>query len=434
MKAFPGKILMLAESPFPQDSRVRNEAITLTRMGYKVYVIATRWENQPFNEVIEKVTVYRISQIDLFKKNPGRVHPLVRSIYYLNSAIGYIFEYFYFCTCCLLLSFYVELRHGFQVLHIHNPPNMLFIVGLVFKLFGKKYVFDHHDLSPELFLSRYNKVGGLIYHILLQEEKICLRLADRVIATNESYKMIEMERGHIKSDKIFVVRNGPDLQNLLILPADEDLKSMGKKILVYLGIMGPQDGVDYLLKSLSCLVNQYHRTDFYTIIIGTGDVLEDLKIMSSELGLEKFVRFTGFIPKIDLMRYLSSADICLDPNPSSPLNDHSTWIKVMEYMAYGKPTVSFDLKETRYTAREAAVYVAPNKIEDYAQAIMQLMDDPDKRSRMGAFGEKRIREQLAWQHVSKNLLLLYQSLFTNHQVPPAHPHQHLKSKIPFWSF
>jgi len=434
MKEFAGKILMLVENPFPQDLRVWNEAITLTRHGYKVYVIANRWENQFFREEVEGVTVYRIPRINLFKKGFSNDNPLARIIYFLQSAIGYIFEYFYFTSCCLLLSFYVDCRHGFQVLHTHNPPNTLFVVGLVHKLFAKKYVFDHHDLSPELFLSRYNMDGGLIYRLLILEEKICLRLADRVIATNESYKQIEIKRGHIKSGKIFIVRNGPDLEDWQILPADASLKSLGKKILLYLGIMGPQDGVDYLLRSLSYLVNHYQRTDLYTLIIGTGDVLEDLKIMSSKLGLEKFVRFTGYIPKVDLMRYLSTADICLDPNPSSPLNDHSTWIKVMEYMLYGKPIVSFDLKETRYTAQQAAVYVPPNNIENYAQAVIQLMDDPDMRNRLGAFGRKRIQEQLAWQHVSKNLLLLYQSLLTNRQAHSVNPHQHLKLKIPFWSY
>jgi glycosyltransferase involved in cell wall biosynthesis len=434
MKEFAGKILMLVENPFPQDSRVRNEATTLTRFGYKVFVITTRWENQSFKEEVEGVTVYRIPRINLFKKGFRNVNPLARIFYFLQSTVGYIFEYFYFTFCCLLLSLYVECRHGFQVLHTHNPPNTLFVVGLVHKLFAKKYVFDHHDLSPELFLSRYNKDGGLIYRLLMLEEKICLRLADRIIATNESYKQIEIKRGYIKSNKIFIVRNGPDLENWQTLPADTYLKSLGKIILLYVGIMGPQDGVDYLLKSLSYLANHYQRTDFYTIIVGTGDVLEDLKIMSSKLGLEKFVHFTGYIPKIDLMRYLSTADICLDPNPSSPLNDHSTWIKVMEYMVYGKPTVSFDLKETRYTAQQAAIYVPPNSIEDYAQAIMQLMDDPDKRDWMGAFGLKRIQEKLAWQHVSKNLILLYQSLLTDHRVHSVKPHQHLKSKIPFWAY
>ncbi len=185
---------------------------------------------------------------------------------------------------------------------------------------------------------------------------------------------------------------------------------MGKEILVYIGVMGPQDGVDYLLRSLRGLVYSMARTDFYCVIIGRGDAVEDLKVLRDELQLQDYVRFTSRIPIEDLMRYLSTADICLDPNPSNPLNDSSTSIKVMEYMALAKPIVSFDLKETRYSAQEAAIYATPNDVEEFAEAIVSLMDDPHKRAKMGAFGRKRVFHKLAWRHLSKDLLLAYESI------------------------
>jgi glycosyltransferase involved in cell wall biosynthesis len=279
-------------------------------------------------------------------------------------------------------------------------------------MFGKKFVFDHHDLEPELYLSRYNIETSFIYKVLLLEEKLCLKSANMVIATNDSYKEIEIKRGNLKPEKIFVVRNGPDLQIFRPVDGDRELKNMGKKILVYIGVMGPQDGVDHLLRSLGEIVYSMGRTDLYCVIVGRGDAVEDLKVLRDELQLQDYVRFTGRIPIEDLMRYLTTADICLDPNPSNPLNDSSTWIKVMEYMALAKPIVSFDLKETRYSAQEAAIYVPPNDEKEYAKAIVKLMDDPHKRTKMGAFGQKRIKEELAWQHVSKNLLLAYESLLS----------------------
>ena len=258
---------------------------------------------------------------------------------------------------------------------------------------------------------KFNLKDGLLYRILLVEEKLCLKFSNLVIATNKSYKQIDINRGKIKEDKIVIVRNGPDLNTFKIVPPDAELIQMNKTILTYIGVMGSQDGVDYLLRALYHLSNTLGRKDFYCIIIGPGDALNNLKRLTRELGVDEFVRFTGFIPKQDLLRYLSTADICLDPNPSNPLNDFSTWIKVMEYMALGKPVISFDLKETRFTAQKAAIYVTPNDEKEFAQAIVKLMDNPEKRAKMGAFGQQRIKEKLAWQHVSKNLALGYKSLF-----------------------
>lgn len=421
MKKSTRKILMLLENHFPEDVRVRQEAYKLTEAGYQVTVIAQFSEKgQKTKEVINGVTVYRIPLVTFFKKstkirNKNLVSLPLKLLLRTRAALGYLFEYIYFTSACFLLSFYVLFKEGFHVIHLHNPPNSPFIVGAFFRLFGKKFVFDHHDLAPEMYLSRVKANDGLIYRALMMEEKLCLRSANMVIATNESYRNIDIERGKKDPDSVYVVRNGPDLTHKIFqpVPPDKDLKKMKKSILVYIGVMGPQDGVDYLVRAMKHLVFDLGRTDFYCLIIGKGEEVEYLKQLSSELGLDDYIWFTGFIPKSDLIRYVSTADICLDPNPSSPANDHSTWVKVLEYMVFGKPVVSFDLKETRFTAEEAAVYVKPNDELEYARAVAELMDDPERRKKMGTYGQKRMREQLSWEHVSKNLITGYDWLFGN---------------------
>ena len=299
-----------------------------------------------------------------------------------------------------------------DAVHAHNPPDTLFVVGLVHRLLGKKFVFDHHDLSPELYLSRYRKTdGGLVARVLYILEKLSLRIANVVIATNGSYREIEITRHGVRPERIFIVRNGPDLKRVRLVEPDARLRSMGRTIFCYLGAMNPQDGLDYLLRALGHLLHDLGRTDFYCVLIGDGDSLDELKAQAVDLGLQDHVFFTGFIPDEDMMRYLSSADVCLDPNPSSPLNDVSTWIKVMEYMALSKPIVSFALKETQVSAADAAVYAPPNDEMAFAKAVARLMDDPALRARMGAIGRGRVENELNWSITSRNLVSAYNQLF-----------------------
>lgn len=411
MKEFAGRTLMLVENSFPYDLRVKNEAAILTDAGYKVTVVAIRRSGEKVFEEINGVSVYRIPRVTLFKKIHKNNDSIIKKIFVLpQSFIGYVSEYAYFTTACFFMSLYILVKEGFDVIHAHNPPDTLFIIGAFYKLFGKKFVFDHHDLSPELYLSRYNLNGGLVYRVLSVVEKCSLKLSDVVVATNESYKEIEVDRGRVDPQNVFVVRNGPDLKRVHLMPPDEKLKKRGKHILGYVGAMNPQDGVDYLLQAVHYLIYELNRTDFFCVIIGTGDSLEDLKSLAAELTIEDKVWFTGYIPDQDVIRYLSTADICLDPDPSSPLNNVSTWIKIMEYMAIGKPIVSFDLKETRYSAKEAAIYVPPNDVADFAKAIVKLMDDSELRKEMGEFGRKRIENELNWNIVGKNLLSAYKRL------------------------
>jgi glycosyltransferase involved in cell wall biosynthesis len=403
---------MLVENCFPRDTRVRNEAVTLVKNGFAVTVIALRGAGEAPREVVHGVTVYRIPRLTLFEKLPGAESSRIKAL--LNKlliVVGYLTEYVYFTSACLFLSLYVAVKEGFDVVHAHNPPDTLFIVGAVHKLFGKKFVFDHHDLSPELYCSRFKTTGGLVAWGLQVAETLSLKLADVVIATNESYRAIDIRRSGIDPARVFIVRNGPDLTRVRLVEPDRALKSTGKIILGYVGAMNPQDGVDHLLGALHHLAHDLKRRDFHCVIIGDGDSKSVLESQAVELGLADHVLFTGFIPDDDMVRYLSTADICLDPNPTSPLNDVSTWIKVMEYMALGKPVISFDLKETRTSAGDAALYVTPNNEAQFAAAIARLMDDAAKRREMGECGRARVQNELGWHVTSRNLLSAYDRLF-----------------------
>lgn len=414
MKASMGRVLMFVENGFPADPRVKNEADLLTSAGYAVTVVGLRWKKHTASRfVVDGIQVYLVPEIKLFNKTrkAGPVG-LGRIWLKLVSLLGYMWEYSYFTAACLLLSIYIAWKHGFDVIHAHNPPDTLFLVAACHKLFGKKFIFDHHDLCPELYRSRYSTENGFLTTILGWFEKGSLRLADITIATNESYRAIQIERGKVKPENVFIVRNGPNLKRVAYRPPSPRLRNMNKHILCYIGALNPQDGVDYLLRSLHHLVYKLDRKDFYCVIMGSGDSLGDLKSLANELSLDSYVELTGYVSDEDLMSNLSAADICVDPDPSSPLNDVSTWIKIMEYMAMGKPIVTYDLKETHWSAQDAALYVKPNNELEFAEGIVKLMDDPDLRKRMGEFGLKRVHHELKWDLVGENLLRAYSTLFS----------------------
>lgn len=412
MKGSLGRVLMFVENNFPEDPRVKNEADMLTSEGYAVTVVGLRGKNDMVaSRVVDNIQVYLIPRITLFTKtrkdNPSGLQRLWLRVIAL---LGYMWEYLYFTGACFVMSLYVAMKHGFDVIHAHNPPDTLFLVAAFYKPFGKKFVFDHHDLCPELYQSRYKADKGFLTSMLGLFEKASLWLADITIATNESYRAIQIERGNVKPENVFVVRNGPNLRRVAYRTPSERLRSMNKCILCYLGMLNPQDGVDYLLRSLRDLVYKLNRKDFYCVIMGSGDSLEDLRALARDLNLEGYVELTGYVSEEDLMSNLSAADICVDPDPSSPLNDVSTWIKIMEYMALGKPIVTYDLKETRWSAQEAALYIKPNNELEFAEGIAKLMDRPDLRAQMGEFGRQRIHRDLKWDVVGQNLVRAYQKL------------------------
>jgi glycosyltransferase involved in cell wall biosynthesis len=411
MRATSARVVMLVENHFPQDTRVKNEATLLTEAGYRVSVIALREKGQPVTEVVNAVQVYRVPKLELFKKtSAANLNRAGLRFLKLRSSLGYLVEYCYFTAACLVVSAYILMRHGFDVIHAHNPPDTLFFVALPFKLLGKKFVFDHHDLCPELYRSRYRTGEDFFTRLLRVFEWCSLKLADVTIATNESYKEVQMKRANKDPQTIFVVRNGPDKLRMSPVPPSPRLKAMNKCILCYVGSLNPQDGVDYLLRSLRYLLHDLKRSDFHCVIMGSGDSLQDLRDLAGTLQLNGCVELTGFIPDEDLQANLAAADICVDPDPSSPLNDVSTWIKVMEYMAYAKPIVSFDLKETRFSAGEAAMYVKPNGEAEFAQTIVQLMEQPELRKKMGTYGRQRVEQELQWTKVGPNLLAAYETL------------------------
>jgi glycosyltransferase involved in cell wall biosynthesis len=414
MKKAGGRILMMVENHFPQDTRVKNEAELLANAGYQVSVIALRKNGQARREIVNGIIVYRVPRLELFKKtSPANPNGISLLLLKLRASLGYLIEYFYFTMACLCVTSYVFVTRGFDVIHAHNPPDTLFVVAMPFKLFGKKFVFDHHDLCPELYRSRYNTGEGFVTGLLGLFEWCSLKLADITIATNESYKKVQIERAHKDPGRIFVVRNGPNQMRMTPVAPNPRLRRMNKSILCYVGSLNPQDGVDYLLRSLRYLLFDLKRSDFHCVIIGTGDSLRDLRHLAESLQLNGCIELTGFISDEDLQANLAAANICVDPDPSSPLNDVSTWIKVMEYMASSKPIVSFDLKETRFSAGDAAIYVEPNSEAEFAKAIAQLMDQPELQKTMGIYGRRRVEEELQWNMVGKNLLAAYETLLAD---------------------
>jgi glycosyltransferase involved in cell wall biosynthesis len=386
--------MLLENAAYPQDERVRQEATTLAAAGYQVSVISRSWEDQLSRELVDGVHVFRF---------PG--------VPSASGFVGYLWEYGYSMLVMFALSLSVLMDKGFDIIHAHHPPDTSAFIAGFYKLFGKRYVLDHHDLAPELYCSLFGDGGNrLVYRTLVLLEKLSCRLADCVIATNESYKAIEMQRDRVPEQRIHVVRNGPSHERLQPVEPDPALRQRANTVLGYVGAMGPQDGVDYLLRAVHFLIYDLGRRDVFCVIVGMGSVLPDLKALAKELQIDEHVWFTGWVADEDMVRYLSTADICVDPDPSNPLNDHSTMAKMMEYMALGKPIVAFDLPEHRFSAQGAAVYAHPNDELDFARQIALLMDDPERRNQMGRLGKERVEKELGWSHQSKKLLHAYETL------------------------
>jgi glycosyltransferase involved in cell wall biosynthesis len=389
------RVLMLLENnPFQFDNRPKREARALAKAGYRVSVICPRPLGGKLHEVVDGVQLYQ------FPAPPDA-----------NGFLGYLWEYGYAMGVTFIISLFVFLREGFDIIHAHNPPDTFFLIAAFYKLFGKQFVYDHHDLAPEMYYARFRDGGNrLVYHTLVLLEKATCRLANHVIATNESYKAVEMERGRAPAERITIVRNGPDLERLQPVEPDHTLRQRANTILGYVGSMAPHDGVDYLLGALQHLIYDLDGRDVFCVIIGQGTMLPELKALARKLHIEEYVWFTGFISDKDLIRYLSTADICVDPDPSNPFTDRSTMTKMMEYMALGKPIVAFDLPEHQVTAQDAAVYARPNDELDFARQIATLMDDPERCERMGQIGRERIETELAWLYQEKHLLEAYEAL------------------------
>lgn len=390
----PFHILMtVANNTYPADVRVRNEARALIDAGYAVTVIAPRDPKETGEETIDGVHVKRYS-LPTFP----------------DSKLGYLLEFL--CVTFFATAYVIKVwaQRDFDVLHVHNPPDTLFTAALLPRLAGKKFVFDHHDLAPELFLAKYGKTGGFLYRTLKLLERVSCMLANKVITVNESYKANDVFRNYKKSTDIVVVRNGPLLKQLQEAEIDVELRKKASTIFGYLGHISRQDGVDHLLKALFHLEVVYNYKDWYCIVIGPSDDFVSLKQLASELGVTAKVEFVGYQPDAQWRKLLATSDVCVVPDPANPLNEKSTMIKLMEYMALGKPVVAYDLTENRVSGGDAALYATPSQPESMAECLYRLATDKPLRSELGATGRARIESGLAWEFSALKLVAAYDHL------------------------
>jgi glycosyltransferase involved in cell wall biosynthesis len=390
----PRRVLILVENlPSPFDRRVWQEALALRAAGHEVSIICPTGRGYEARyEVIDGIHIWRYA---LPAEGAG--------------ALGYVVEYSAAMLCSLYLSLKVLWTRGFDVVHACNPPDLFFLIGAFYKLFGKKFVFDHHDASPELYEAKFGRRGAL-WKLMVWLERLTFRCADVSIATNESYRRIAIERGGMPPERVFVVRSGPSLERMQIVPPDERLKRRRKYLVGYVGVMGRQEGIDFLLQAAAHIVYELKRSDVHFGLVGGGTSLEEMRALAMELGVADYVTFTGRVPDAEMLAMLNTADVCVNPDVANRMNDISTMNKVMEYMALGKPIVQFDLAEGRYSAQLASLYARRNDALDLARKIVELLDAPQKRAAMGAYGRRRVLEELEWRYEVPKLLAAYDAL------------------------
>lgn len=385
-------VLIIVENlPLPFDRRVWQEANTLAENGAKVSIICPKMKG--YTKSYEK-----INGIDIYR------HPLPVEA---KGFMGYIAEYFLAFFWEFILCWKIFFKKRFHVIQGCNPPDTIFFVALFFKIFGVKYVFDHHDISPELYIAKYNK-KGFFYKLLLLMERLTFMTANFSIATNESYKEIAIGRGKMPEGKVQVVRSGPKLDRLKLSSGNEKYKK-GRSFLVgYVGVIGAQEGLDLLLDSVRYIISK--RNDVQFAIVGGGTDLEQIKKMSAELELNDYVDFYGRVDDATLVDILNTADVCVNPDRPTIMNDLSTMNKIMEYMALKKPIVQYDLKEGRFSAQNASLYAENTNTTDFAEKIIWLLDHPEQRKEMGDFGYNRVVNELSWEYESKKLLNFYKRI------------------------
>jgi glycosyltransferase involved in cell wall biosynthesis len=388
------RVLMLLEnSTAPFDRRVRQEAFALRDAGYQVVVISPQGHefDRARYEVFEGVEIHR--------------YPLRMAS---GGAVGYLREYSSALWSTRTLMRRLSSKSSFDVVHACNPPDFLVPLAWSLKRQGTRLVFDHHDLAPELYESRFGR-RDVFYRALLRLEGLAFRLADVVIATNESYRRIALERGKKDPGDVFVVRNAPDPERFRPVVPQMSIKRGREFLIAYLGLMGPQDGLDTALRSLALLRRE--RDDWQAVFMGDGDVLPEMRQLAAQLDIADAVEFTGRVDDARIVPILSAADVCISPEPSNPLNDRSTMVKVMEYMAMGRPVVAFDLPETRASAADAALYAPPGDELMFARRIAMLLEDRQLRVALGDRGRERVETEVGWHHSRRELLRAYAAAF-----------------------
>lgn len=403
MLEFAGKhVLIIIENlPAPFDRRVWQEASTLKERGADVSIICPKMKG--YTKSFE-----RIDGIDIYR------HPLPAEG---SGALGYLLEYSVALFWELFLSCKIYLKKRFQVIQGCNPPDLIFLAALPFKLFGVKYVFDHHDINPELYLAKFDK-KGLFYHLMVLFEKITFKAADYSIATNESYREIAIKRGGMPTDKVQVVRSGPSLSRLKITPGNETYKKGRKYLVGYVGVIGVQEGLDLLLQSIQHIVQS--RNDVQFAIVGGGTALEEIQHLTREMNLSEYVDFYGRVSDEILIDVLNTCDVCVNPDKPTEMNNLSTMNKIMEYMALKKPIVQFDLKEGKASALKASLYAKHFDTEDFANKIVWLLEHEEIRKEMGAYGYTRVVNELSWSHESKRLIHFYRKVLGIAVEKPAY--------------
>ncbi len=388
------RVLIIVENlPCPFDRRVWQEARTLSAAGYEVSIICPKAPGYEKSfEEIDGIHIHR--------------HRLPREA---DGALGYALEYGVALVMEFWLSLKVAFGRGFDVLHACNPPDTIFLIGSFYKLFGKKFVFDHHDINPELYEAKFGK-RGWGRKLLVALERMSFRSAHMVISTNESYRNIAIDRGGKDPKDIFVVRSGPDLTRIKRMPPNPARKKGRRYLVGYVGVMGKQEGIDLLLQAVQLIVHHLKRTDIHFGLVGGGTELQAMRELAVQLGVADYVTFTGRASDAELLEMLNTADICVNPDRANDMNDRSTMNKIMEYMALGKPIVQFDLTEGRVSASDASWYARPNDVADLAQKMVALLADENQRIHMGAVGRERVERVLSWQHEAPRLLAAYDNL------------------------
>ena len=396
------RVLIIVQNlPVPFDRRVWLECQALVSAGYQVAVVCPKGDGDPAYHVVDTVQMYKYRPYA-----PG------------GSKLGFVAEYGYSFLATAWLTFKARRSGRFGVMQACNPPDIFWPIALALRARDRaRFVFDHHDLCPELYESRFPDGPRLPYRVLRAMERRTHRTADHVISTNDSYRDVAVTRSGKSVTDVTVVRTGPDPDRLRRGPDHPELRRGRRFLAAYIGVMGPQDGVDIVLRAAEVVVHKLGRHDIAFTLIGKGDCFNELVALRDELGLADHVEFTGRAPDEFVARILSTADIGLSPDPKNPLNDVSTMNKTMEYMAFGLPVVAFDLRETRVSAGNAAVYVRPNDIADYAAAIVDLMDDEPGRSRLGKLGRARVEQELAWSYQERAYLGVYRRLLGDSSVP-----------------
>ena len=386
-------LICVQNLPVPLDRRVWLECQALVAAGLGVSVVCPRGPGDPSYELLDGVHLY--------KYRPPRQ---------AEGIAGYMWEFLYCVVATFALAVKAYRRSRFRVIQVCNPPDTLFLVALPFRPLGVKLVYDQHDLCPEVFQSRFGSASTRLLRGLYLLEQATYRCAHTVVVTNASYRAVALSRGGCSPREVTVVRSGPDTTSMAPGPGSPELRNGRPHLAVYLGIMGPQDGVDGVLRAWSVIVHDMGRTDCHLAVLGFGDCFEELRALCTDLDLDPWVTFTGRADATQVQRWLRSADLGLDPDPLNPLNDVSTMNKTMEYMAFALPVVTFDLKETRISAAASAVYVRPGDIEGFAKAAVELFDDDEKRARMGSYARQRAVDLLDWDVQRARYVEVYRRL------------------------